>query len=608
MIVKDEEKFLPTCLESVKDYVDEIIIVDTGSTDKTVEIAKGYNAKIFHHAWENSFGKARNYSLKYATCDWVLILDADEEVDKEDAHKLREAIKDNSANVIYLPVISKPIRGKNTSIANSERIFKNHLDFHYEGIIHNNLKYSGPTKKANIRIYHYGYNHDDEQMERKFIRTSTLLKEQIKNDPENPIPHHYLAISYLDRNRNDECIREAMEAIRLFELQNSNLQVRMLTYHTASVAFYRKKDLTNAEIYALKAISFYPDYVDAYSVLSSVYFLRKEYNKCIEASKKYLRLLKSIESNPTTALVIPYNTLQYGWLAHIRMAISHYEQGQEYEGLQALKGAINSTDKKWEPCLAIGKYFMEQRNFKMAERFFKDGLKHNPDNKDILCHIAEMYEMSGSLDKALVHFRKIIEYHPDEILVRYRLGVLLLKDNQLDEAINSFKSVVDKDPQHIDALFNMGIAFERTGNTTRAKDIYKDILTIKPEHPEVLVRLGSLYLSESNYVRAKECFLNTIKLDKYLLESHLAMSKINITLNDLEGCVMSCGELMKCLGLPTNITIDSMLDLSKLYINIGTSLRKRQREALAKVSFEIAVLIDPDVLNKIETETISYQT
>ena len=107
MIVKDEEESLPTCLNSIRDYVDEIIIVDTGSTDSTVEIAKSYNAKVYHHPWENSFSKARNYSLSYATCDWILIMDADEEIEKKDAFKLRDVIKNDDVNLIFMPAFSK---------------------------------------------------------------------------------------------------------------------------------------------------------------------------------------------------------------------------------------------------------------------------------------------------------------------------------------------------------------------------------------------------------------------------------------------------------------------------------------------------------------------
>jgi tetratricopeptide (TPR) repeat protein len=593
MIVKNEEENLARCLNSIKDVVDEIIIVDTGSTDSTIEIAKRYNAKIYYHTWENSFSKARNYSLKYATCDWILILDADEEADKDDAHKLKDVIKENGANIIYLPVINRPVGGKNVSINNSERLFKNHLDFHYEGTVHNNLKHSGLSKKANIKIYHYGYHQGDEQMEKKFIRTSTLLREQIKNDPQNPIPRHYLATSYLDRQKNDECIHEALEAIRLFEQQNDNIQPQLLTYYTASIAFYRKKDLTNAETYALKAIDFYADYVDAYCMLSSIYLMQKEHNKCIEASKKFLKLLKAIESDPTKALVIPYNNLQHDWLVHSRMAIVYYEQNKEHEGARSLKTAISCADNKWEPYLVIGKYFLEQGNLKLAETFFRDGLKNDPNNRSIQYYIAETYEKSGEPDKALTHLKKILEHYPDETFAQYRAGLLLLKKNRFSEAINMFQSVINKDQQHIDALFNLGIALEGIGETAQAKDTYNKTLKAKPENAKALVRLGSLYLGESDYTKAKKCFLNTLKLDKYVLEANLALSKIYISLNDSEGCVISCDELLKCLNLPRNITIDNMSDLSKLYANIGITLMKQQKELPANFSFEIAALLDP---------------
>jgi tetratricopeptide (TPR) repeat protein len=234
----------------------------------------------------------------------------------------------------------------------------------------------------------------------------------------------------------------------------------------------------------------------------------------------------------------------------------------------------------------------------LAEKFFLDGLKNDPYNKDILYCISEMYEKSGFPDKALVHLERIVQDYPDEISAQYHKGLLLFKKNRFDEAINTFKSVIDKDPKHIGALFSLAIVYESVGDITQAKDTYDNILTIRPENPEALASLGYIYMNESNFTKAKECFLSTLKLDKYLLESYLALSKINIFLNDLEGCVTSCDELLKCLNLPRNITVNSISDLSKLYADIGTALLKQQKELLANFSLEISTLLDPDTLEK----------
>jgi tetratricopeptide (TPR) repeat protein len=280
------------------------------------------------------------------------------------------------------------------------------------------------------------------------------------------------------------------------------------------------------------------------------------------------------------------------------MSIVYYEQGKEHEGTQSLNSAISCTDNKWEPYLLVGKYFLGQVNLKLAEKFFKNGLKNDSNNKGIQYYISETYEKSGEPDKALTHLNKILECYPDETLAQYRAGLLLLKKNQFSEAIKMFQSVINKDQKHIGALFNLGIALEGIGEIARAKDTYNKILKAKPENAEVLVRLGSLYLNESNYIKAKECFLNTLKLDKFLLEAHLALSKIYISLNDPEGCVTSCDELLKCLNLPRNITIESISDLSKLYANIGTTLFKQQMELLANFSFEISTLLGSDAPEK----------
>ncbi|MEE9260776.1 MAG: glycosyltransferase [Candidatus Scalindua sediminis] len=498
MIVKNEEKFLPTCLESVKDHVDEIIIVDTGSTDSTIEIARRYNAKTYHHAWENSFSKARNYSLKYATCDWILILDADEEVDKEDAYKLREVIKDpvgcettHRANVISFPMYNKPVDGKSISVFNTLRIFRNHLGFHFEGIVHNKLKYSGPDKTVNIKSYHYGYNNDDEIIEKKFTRTSTLLREQIKDDPKNPTPHSYLALSCLGTKRYDCCVQEALEAIRLFEQQNSNAQIRFQTYYTASAAFYHKKDLVNAEAYALKTIDLYPDYMDAYCILSSIYFQRKEYSRCTEVTKKYLKLLKTIESNPTKALATPYTTLRHACSAHSRMAIVHYEQDKELEGTQSLNNAISRANNKWKPYQEIGEYFLAQRNLKLAERFLKEGLKNSPDNKKFLLNLGRLYYLKKDLKMTEASYKKALEIDADYIDALKGMGTLYLDMKKFEEARIFLYKVLQK-VKDIEVYNNLGCLEDKEGLYERAMFFFGKALELAPENQVIMNNLKNI--------------------------------------------------------------------------------------------------------------------
>ncbi|MBN1183730.1 MAG: glycosyltransferase family 2 protein, partial [Bacteroidales bacterium] len=119
LIVKDEERFLENCLKNVKDIADEIIIVDTGSTDNTVAIAKKYTDKVYFHTWENSFCKARNQALQYASGDWIFQIDADEEFMKGSGERVRQAIKNaKNADAIFVKLISLYAHGKQKTAHN----------------------------------------------------------------------------------------------------------------------------------------------------------------------------------------------------------------------------------------------------------------------------------------------------------------------------------------------------------------------------------------------------------------------------------------------------------------------------------------------------------
>ena len=160
MIVKNEEEFLPNCLNSIKNVVDEIIIVDTGSTDNTVTIAKEFKAKVYHHPWNNSFSEARNVSLKYASGDWIFQIDADEELERSDIPILRDAINTDSYNGIIIAIHS--IIKDSTHKFYHPRIFRRGKGF-YKDIIHEQTIIEGERLPTEIRLYHHGYNLDEKR-------------------------------------------------------------------------------------------------------------------------------------------------------------------------------------------------------------------------------------------------------------------------------------------------------------------------------------------------------------------------------------------------------------------------------------------------------------
>lgn len=206
MIVKNEARNLPRCLESIKDLYAELIVVDTGSIDQTVEIAKSYGAKVYHHPWENDFAKHRNQSFSYATGEWIFQIDADEEL----------VFYHNRAPRILLAFLSKVRQdmnalaltctdiedGKAVTHTQLARIFRNGK-VTYKRKIHNEPMFEGlvgifPYGKLN----HYGYDLAPFEQKLKAKRTIGLLKEALKENPKDYDSMFYIAEAYASYAQN----------------------------------------------------------------------------------------------------------------------------------------------------------------------------------------------------------------------------------------------------------------------------------------------------------------------------------------------------------------------------------------------------------------------
>jgi glycosyltransferase involved in cell wall biosynthesis len=188
MIVKNEEKYLQGCLDSVRGIADEVVLVDTGSTDRTLEIARNYGAKVFHFDWCNDFSAARNFALKNSTGRWVLYLDADERLTEKSRPLLKKIIRQN-LKAGYNCIVNSPDRMTGTpNYMRYQRLFLNSPDIEFRGTIHEQIVESLVEKKykiinADIEILHLGYNIPKEELQVKARRNLDYLLKEIKARP-----------------------------------------------------------------------------------------------------------------------------------------------------------------------------------------------------------------------------------------------------------------------------------------------------------------------------------------------------------------------------------------------------------------------------------------
>lgn len=203
MIVKNEESTLKSCLSEAASFVDEIIIVDTGSTDNTKTIAAEFTDKIYDFQWCNDFSKARNYSISKASNDWILVLDADEVITDFFRYSIdifiNNPINESIVGRIKRINIMKDAFESKKYTEWINRLF-NKKHFHYEGIIHEQViskdGQSYETELLDITIDHVGYTKEVLNRTNKIKRNIDMLKSAISLDSEDPYLYYQLGKSY----------------------------------------------------------------------------------------------------------------------------------------------------------------------------------------------------------------------------------------------------------------------------------------------------------------------------------------------------------------------------------------------------------------------------
>jgi len=334
MIVKDEEQALPACLDSVKAVVDEIVVLDTGSSDRTMAIAQEYGATVAQFPWGNDFAAARNEALKYVTGDWVLVLDADEQLTEEAGPHIRTAMADDTLLVVSL--IRQEIGAVQSPYSLTSRLFRRHeairFDRPYHALIDDSvialLKAEPQWNFATLQVValiHSGYEVKAIAQKNKQARAQAAMEAYIANHPDDPYVCNKLGALYVNSGKT----KEGMALLKR-GLTDVNLEPPIayeLHYHLGN-AYARKRNMDKAVIHYQGAIAQNIFPILKLGALINFGALLHEAGEYEMAQRP---LSAAIEIDPTCMLAYYNLGLVFKALGHYKNAIAAYEKAIELQ-------------------------------------------------------------------------------------------------------------------------------------------------------------------------------------------------------------------------------------------------------------------------------------
>ncbi|MFC1477194.1 tetratricopeptide repeat protein [candidate division KSB1 bacterium] len=563
MIVKNEEGVLGACLESVRGLVDEMIIVDTGSDDNTVEIAKSYNADVFTFTWADDFSAARNYSIQQASGDWILILDADETLPAEDAQKIRDIAESGEGIAYYLnfrSTVQETSAGKEL-VHSHARLFRNGLGICFSGRIHEQIIESvvnagGEIGPTNIYVNHSGYAIDERE---KIERNIHILKKEHADNPENGIPCFYLGESYSQIRDWHSAVEYYKKALEHTALPRFN---RALALQNLGTAYYNLCDYDNSLLCELNSLRDYPGRITPHVVRAEAAMAIENFDLAVWEWQSVLDFIREEDEEQFTRLS---DFVPDAGFVLLRLAESFF-LSKDYEQARVKCRELLQKDPENQAArLLLIKAMFLMRDFDYAYHETQRILNDDPDQPDALLLMGKIEGNRGNYAEALDFFKKAVGSNPNDTearkdLERVRQIMRDKKDIAPDEDTILDRSEVEQRKQDVIALFKSGqiaLALEILDPLLRNSDDYElyflkayaednlknydnvimyahEALQRHTGDPRIDYLLGRAYMKKDDIPNAVQHFEQAAKSEPKMFEAWSALGVAFIRGDDLK--------------------------------------------------------------------------
>lgn len=368
MIVKNEEKNIERALSWGKTVVSEQIVVDTGSTDRTVEIAKKMGAQVYFFPWQDDFSLAKNFAISKCRYPWIAMLDADESFSEQDAKKMKEYIalveKDPKVHGLRTAIADIDPNGQVVSLDSTVRLFRNREDIRYRRAIHEQLcltngeDFRPANCGNNLTVLHTGYQAEVLSKKLKENRNINLLLKELEKNPEEFDLYVYLGMEYAFRKKWKEAILQYKKFYAFFpEKQEKYKAVFSMALSAHLRALYQLSEeeetkgqdchtkrqalLCDAEELLKKGREFLPESTDYLYQIAMLYYRNGFYENVLSLLLEFLEKKEKEKNTVFSKEALSEMLSVYGMLAD-----SYFRLGKYREAVQYATAVLQSDPKQ----------------------------------------------------------------------------------------------------------------------------------------------------------------------------------------------------------------------------------------------------------------------
>ena len=540
LIVKNEEKHLDRCLSSLKEFVDEIVVVDTGSTDRTIEIAEQHGAVIGHFSWIDDFASARNESLRLAKGDWVLWIDADEEVKPGSRNMILEALIRPHFGGYFIPIINFMQEGSdaNRYVHTPVRLFRKLPNTRFEGRIHEqvipSIREAGLpcATLGTVEIYHYGYQAQVMSEKDKLNRTISLLEREVADHPNDAFQWFNLANAYSVGRMADKANEAARRAA---DLMDDDAPFGPVTYQILASSLNSLGQCQRALDVVVEAEK--RGFAEINVVFESAHALYrlKRYEEALSVARKVRSMdwpegltgdygIKTHKTHVLEGQILlaigcveeAQNLIETALTVAPEFALAKYAMGQclarqnrTEEAIQWLKEAANEQTMQIAASKSLATLHLELGDIEQAARLYHEVWAAEPRDIEswegwVVC--MERLGGFGQVREAYAQYEKVMGLLPEQ---HVNLGRSYLEIGEFGKAAEEFERAVQKNPAYANAYFNLGDLLYLLGRFQDAAGMFERGLKVEPQHApgwfvlgNCFAQLGSLDGAEFAYRQA----------------------------------------------------------------------------------------------------------